>query len=79
MKTYIVTLKHGTANALHTEGVYRANSQHEAAKKFAYDLHCIVFPLQTERPYEQDGKLYAMWSAGNDISGQRVYIKTQIG
>lgn len=80
---FVVLLHHGEGNKEKTvDYPLIANGPHQAATRFL-ERH---FPDQTliavrqEQPYtDNDGRLFSVWSASNTASGQRIWIKRQIG
>lgn len=79
MRTFEFVLYHGVGNILKTTATISGNTPFQACGKFCEQMRCISYALREEQPVTQDDKLYSVWSAGCDISGQRIYIKEQIG
>ncbi len=69
-------------NTLRTADVVYCGFAHDAAgmflaQHFNAEQH---YRARDENPYTDDaGRLWDCWSCANDVSGQRLYIKEQIG
>ena len=75
MRTFEISLYHGTGNVLKTTASIQALTIREAHDIFCTEMHCIGYPPRTERPETINGRFYSVWSAGCNISGQRIWIK----
>lgn len=79
-RRFIVSLRYGVGNKKQKKSKIIANTPHSAAVKFLTINfpQSQVFPLREERAENTGGKLFSVWSAGTDYTGQRIYIKEQI-
>ncbi|MYM92687.1 hypothetical protein [Duganella vulcania] len=78
-RTFLVSLYCGEGNSTHLKASYNRPTAFEAFDAFCHENQCIGYPLKPERPEQRDDGLYAVWSGGCSISGQRIYVKERIG
>ena len=75
MRTFEISLRHGTNNILKTTATIHADTIREAHDIFCTEIRCIGYPPVMERAETINGRLHSVWSAGCNISGQRIWIK----
>lgn len=72
---YKCILYTGYGNATQNTKIISAKSAHEAATLFVNGFGGEIYSIREERPYTDEiGIQWQVWSAGNSLSGQRVYI-----
>lgn len=79
LRTFEVTAYHGENNSKHTGRTITCNTPWDAATIFARELGCEIFDVRVEQATSVNDKLFSNWSAGWTGSGQRIYVKEQIG
>ena len=90
LRTFYVSIRHNPVdaeetkayNTLRTADLIEAEWAHSAVEKFLA-LHfdgAGFYRVRDEQPTtDGEGRLWNWWSAATEVSGQRVYVKEQIG
>lgn len=78
MRIFLISLYHGHGNMLKTTATIEAETMFKAFDKFCFAMNCTGYPMRQEPTQTLDGITYMVFSAGCNISGQRIYIKERI-
>lgn len=78
-RKFEVSLVLGEGNTKHVESSYTKMTPFDAFNAFCFDNQCIGYPLRRECPEQRNDGLFAVWSGGCSISGQRIYVRERIG